>query len=163
MSFLKGRVEDDFSGSAKPAPAVSSNPSSLSAFIDQGSEFEGKLTFRDTVRIDGKFRGEISSENTLVIGESGEIDANVRSRSVVVSGVVNGNIFADQKVTLHKSARVDGDVEAPTVVMEEGAVVNGRFSMAPASAGGKAGSSPQKPTKNNTSQNGQNGQSGSSA
>ena len=65
--------------------ASSSSPSSstttaggLTAFIDQGSEFEGKLSFKDTVRIDGRFRGEISSENTLIVGESGEIEAAIR-------------------------------------------------------------------------------------
>jgi hypothetical protein len=54
--------------------AASSSSGGLSAFIDQGSEFEGKLSFKDTVRIDGRFRGEISSENTLIVGETGEID-----------------------------------------------------------------------------------------
>jgi len=109
--------------------STSSSGSSLSAFIDQGSEFEGKLTFQDTVRIDGRFRGEIASENTLVVGETGEIEANVRSRNVVVSGKVNGNITALQKLTLHKTARVDGDIEAGCIAVEEGAMMNGRVAM----------------------------------
>jgi len=101
----------------------------LTAFIDQGSEFEGKLSFKDTVRIDGHFRGEISSENTLIVGESGEIEAAIRSRTVVVSGTVNGNIHATRQLVLHKTAVVDGDVEASTLVVEDGAVLNGRIVM----------------------------------
>jgi len=62
----------------------------LTAFIDQGSEFEGKLSFRDTVRIDGTFTGEISSENTLIVGESGKIHATIKSVCVMVSGHVDG-------------------------------------------------------------------------
>ena len=59
-------------GTASPVAAPESGGTAgLSAFIDQGSEFEGKLSFKDTVRIDGRFLGEISSENTLVVGESG--------------------------------------------------------------------------------------------
>ena len=140
MSFLK-RTDEEYGGGSVDVPPVattSAGPSSLSAFIDQGSEFEGKLTFRDTVRIDGKFRGEITSENTLVIGDTGEIEATVRSNNVVVSGTVVGNIFASQKLTLHKSAKVEGDIEASSIVMEEGAHMNGRISMKGGGAGFKA-------------------------
>ncbi len=146
MSFLK-RMDEDFAGGSVNVapPAAPSGPSSLSAFIDQGSEFEGKLTFRDTVRIDGKFRGEITSENTLVIGDTGEIEATVRSNNVVVSGTVVGNIFAAQKLTLHKSARVEGDVEAATVVMEEGAHMNGRIAMKGGAGSGFKAKAQEKP------------------
>jgi cytoskeletal protein CcmA (bactofilin family) len=75
----------------------------LTAFIDRGSDFEGKLSFEDTVRIDGRFRGEITSENTLIVGEGGEIEATIRSHNVVVSGLVEGNIVATERLVLHKS------------------------------------------------------------
>jgi len=113
-----------------PAPAPGSSPAGgLTAFIDQGSEFEGKLSFKDTVRIDGRFRGEISSENTLIVGESGEIDASIRSQNVVVSGAVVGNVAASAKVVLHKTARINGDVETACLVVEDGAVLNGQVKM----------------------------------
>ena len=80
----------------------------LTAFIDQGSEFEGKLSFKDTVRIDGTFSGEISSDNTLIVGESGQIMATIRSVCVVVSGLVEGNILASEQVILHKTAILNG-------------------------------------------------------
>ena len=101
----------------------------LSAFIDQGSEFEGKLSFKDTVRVDGCFRGEITSQNTLVVGETGEIMATVRSRNVIVSGTVTGNIFASERIVLHKTARVEGDIEAGSMAIEEGATLNGKITM----------------------------------
>ena len=101
----------------------------LTAFIDQGSEFSGKLSFKDTVRIDGCFRGEITSQNTLVVGETGEIMATVRSRNVIVSGTVTGNIFASERIVLHKTARVEGDIEAGSMAIEEGAVFNGKITM----------------------------------
>jgi cytoskeletal protein CcmA (bactofilin family) len=109
-------------------------PGGLTAFIDQGSEFEGKLSFRDTVRIDGRFSGEIASENTLIVGESGEIEASIRSNSISISGTVEGDVTAGQKVVLHKTARVNGNVETPCLVMEEGAVLNGQVKMNPAGA-----------------------------
>jgi cytoskeletal protein CcmA (bactofilin family) len=111
------------------APPTTASRQALSAFIDQGSEFEGKLSFKDTVRIDGCFRGEIASENTLVVGESGEIFATVRSRTVVIAGTVSGDVIAKDRLVLQKTARLEGDVEAGSLQMEDGAVLNGRISM----------------------------------
>ena len=131
MAFLRARGEE--SNGEVVTTGVPQGPmggaANLSAFIDQGSEFEGKLSFKDTVRIDGCFRGEITSQNTLVVGETGEIMATVRSRNVIVSGNVTGNVFATEKIVLHKSARVEGDIEAGSVAIEEGAVLNGKITM----------------------------------
>ena len=118
-------VEGDY-----PAPSSGSSGSGgLSAFIDQGSEFEGKLVFKDTVRIDGRFRGEISSENTLIVGESGSVTATIKSQVVIISGEVHGDINASGQVVLHKTARVDGNIHSPRLAMEDGAAFTGRVEM----------------------------------
>jgi cytoskeletal protein CcmA (bactofilin family) len=143
------------------APTPVSTSGNLTAFIDQGSEFEGKLNFKDTVRIDGTFRGEITSENTLLVGETGEIEASIKSQTVVVCGQVNGNINAERQVVLHKGARMDGDISTPSIVIEEGAIFNGQVSMKVPAAGDKglasvkdiraAGKTPdQKPATSDT-------------
>ena len=140
--FGRGKT-DGMSGSGAghtPAPAPTPSSSSgggLTAFIDQGSQFEGKLSFKDTVRIDGEFSGEISSENTLIVGETGEITATIRSNTVVVSGAVAGNVYAGRQIVLHKTARVEGDLECPSIMIEEGAIFNGQLKM---NAGGPAAS-----------------------
>jgi len=142
--FGRGRGDEmDGSGSAPVSSGSSSGGGvgNLTAFIDQGSQFEGKLSFKDTVRIDGGFSGEISSENTLIVGETGVIEAQITSSVVVVSGTVKGDIQAGRQVVLHKSAKVDGDIETPSISIEEGAVFNGRLSMgknAGAAAGDKS-------------------------
>ncbi len=110
-------------------PGGSGAQPGLTAFIDQGSAFEGKLSFKDTVRIDGSFRGQISSENTLVVGETGEIDANIESKTVEVSGHVTGDVIATRKIVLHKTATVEGNLDCPTVVIEDGASFNGQLTM----------------------------------
>lgn len=131
MALFGNRGDDETTAGAAAgmAPAASSGRQALSAFIDQGSEFEGKLSFKDTVRVDGAFRGEISSENTLVVGETGEIFATVRSRTVVVAGAVTGDVVASERLVLQKTARLEGDVQAGSLQMEDGAVLNGRISM----------------------------------
>jgi cytoskeletal protein CcmA (bactofilin family) len=135
-SFGRGR-DGDSNPPAVSAPSSSNTPKSaggLTAFIDQGSDFEGKLSFQDTVRIDGRFRGEITSQNTLIVGESGEIEASIRSSTIVVSGAVEGDIVGTKKVMLHKTARVTGNVESPCIVIEEGAIFNGQVKMDPPGA-----------------------------
>jgi cytoskeletal protein CcmA (bactofilin family) len=130
-AFGRGR-ETDYEGQSGSSSSTSSSSSAsggLTAFIDQGSEFEGKLSFRDTVRIDGRFSGEITSENTLIVGESGEIEAEIRSKTVVVSGTVNGNVIAEAKVVLNKTARINGDIQTPSIVVEEGAMITGKINM----------------------------------
>ncbi|PYN36029.1 MAG: polymer-forming cytoskeletal protein [Candidatus Rokuibacteriota bacterium] len=94
--------------------------SDLTAFIDEGSEIEGKYTFNGTVMLNGKFSGEIVSSDSLIIGEKGIVNATVRAGIVLVNGEVIGNVFATERVELRGTARVYGDVEAPVIVVEEG-------------------------------------------
>ncbi len=132
--FGRGKGEG-MTSSSTTAPPASTGMGGLTAFIDQGSEFEGKLSFKDTVRIDGAFRGEITSENTLIVGETGEIEATIKSTVVVISGTVAGDIHASRQIILNKTASVQGDLETPSIVVEEGAVFNGTLSMKHPAAG----------------------------
>mgnify|MGYP001561322248 CR=1 FL=1 len=101
----------------------------LTAFIDEGSEIEGKYTFSGTVMLNGKFQGEIASTDTLIIGERGVVNATVRAGTVVINGELVGNVQATERVELKGSARVFGDVEAPVIVVEEGVLFEGHCRM----------------------------------
>ena len=103
--------------------------SDLTAFIDEGSEIEGKYTFSGTVMLNGKFSGEIASNDRLIIGEKGVVNATVRAGVVLINGEVVGNVFATERVELRGTARVYGDVEAPVVVVEEGVLFEGHCRM----------------------------------
>ncbi|MEM9177438.1 MAG: polymer-forming cytoskeletal protein [Myxococcota bacterium] len=139
-----GKGKDGTTGPTTSAPSApaAGGLGNLTAFIDQGSEFEGKLSFKDTVRIDGTFSGEISSDNTLIVGESGQIHATIHSVCVVISGLVEGNIIASEQIFLHKSAVVNGDLQSPIVIMEEGAQLNGNVKMGKAAGGASKSSAP---------------------
>lgn len=128
MAFQDLRKTRDTPPTATPV-STGGGVGTLTAFIDQGSEFSGKLRFKDTVRIDGRFEGEISSENTLIVGESGHVRADIKSEIVIVCGEVEGDIQANQQVTLHKTARVHGDLRTAALVVEEGAELNGQVDM----------------------------------
>ena len=103
--------------------------SDLTAFIDEGSEIEGKYTFSGTVMLNGRFRGEIVSNDSLIVGEKGVVNASIRAGIVLISGEVVGNVMAAERVELRGSARVYGDVEAPVVVIEEGVLFEGHCRM----------------------------------
>ncbi len=111
----------------KAAVAVKGND--LSAFIDEASEIEGKYTFSGTVMINGKFKGEIVSNDTLIVGEKGVINASIRAGIVLISGEVVGNVLATERVELRGTARIFGDVEAPVIVVEEGVLFEGHCRM----------------------------------
>jgi cytoskeletal protein CcmA (bactofilin family) len=120
----------------KTSKAAAPRSSDLSAFIDEASEIEGKYTFSGTVMLNGKFKGEIVSNDTLIVGEKAVISASIRAGIVLVSGEVNGDVRATDRVELRGTARVFGDVEAPVVVVEEGVVFEGNCRMTKQHGGG---------------------------
>jgi cytoskeletal protein CcmA (bactofilin family) len=101
----------------------------LGAFLDDGSEIEGKYTCAGTVVVNARIRGEVVAKDTLVVGERGIVEASVRAVRIVVRGKVAGNVIASERVELKDGARVTGDVEAPVIVMDAGAVLDGRCRM----------------------------------
>jgi cytoskeletal protein CcmA (bactofilin family) len=101
----------------------------LNAILGKGSEFEGKLTFEGTVRIDGKFSGEISTADVLVIGEGARVQAEINAGSVIVNGEVQGNIRAKNSIELHQPARVRGNLESPQLSVDKGVIFEGTSKM----------------------------------
>ncbi len=101
----------------------------------EGAEFEGKLTFAGTVRIDAKFKGSIFTNDVLVVGEHAKIDADITCGTVIVYGEVNGNIKAKAAVELHHPAKLRGNVESPSLAIDKGVVFQGESKMAPAEKG----------------------------
>jgi len=101
----------------------------LGAFLDESSEIEGKYTCAGTVMLDAKFSGEITSKDTLIIGDEGVVHANVRTGTLILRGELVGNVSASELVELKASALITGDVEAPLVVIEKGAVLDGHCRM----------------------------------
>ena len=101
----------------------------INAFLGRNTEFEGKLSFSGTVRIDGRFKGEIRSDGTLIVGDSAVLEADIQVPHLVVCGEVRGNLYAAEKVEIHPPGKVFGNVQAPAVVMDEGVVFEGSCRM----------------------------------
>lgn len=103
----------------------STGETALNALLGPGSVVEGKVSFQGQVRIDGRFTGEITTTDLLIIGEQAKVAAEISCGSAVVSGEVTGNIKAIESVELHKPARVTGDIATPSLSIDRGVVFNG--------------------------------------
>lgn len=108
---------------------VPASSGDLNALLGRGSEFEGKLTFEGTVRIDGKFTGTIVTNDVLVIGEGAKVQAEITAGTVIVHGEIAGNVKAKNAVELHHPARMKGNVETPSLMIEKGVVFEGQCKM----------------------------------
>ncbi len=97
----------------------------MNSTIGEGSSFEGKFYISGSLKIDGKFEGEIKTDDELVVGEKGKVKTDIYARSVVVAGVVIGNINAENEVRLLETAKVLGDITAPSISIQRGVVTHG--------------------------------------
>ena len=101
----------------------------INAFLGSNTELEGKLSFSGTVRIDGRFKGEILADGTLMVGEGAVLEADVQAPHLVVCGEVRGNLYAAEKLEIHPPGKVFGNIQAPAVVIDEGVVFEGSCRM----------------------------------
>jgi cytoskeletal protein CcmA (bactofilin family) len=97
------------------------NENKMTGFLDKDTHIKGDLSFKGSFRIDGSFKGTIDSESTLIVGENGKIEAEIKVGYIVVNGEIKGNIQAKEKVEINSTGRVIGSVTAPKLVVEEGA------------------------------------------
>jgi len=101
----------------------------VTTLLGKGSEFEGKLSFEGTVRVDGKLTGEIFTDDVLIVGEGAEVNAEVTVGAIVIQGIVRGNITAKRSVEIHSPGRVKGNINTPSLFIEKGVFFDGHCQM----------------------------------
>jgi len=100
--------------------------SEITSLLGPDTEFEGKLTFLGTVRLDGRFKGEIRSPDTLVVGEGAQVEADIEVRILIVNGgFLKGTIHCEELAEIHTPGVVEGEIRSPALVIEKGAVFKG--------------------------------------
>jgi cytoskeletal protein CcmA (bactofilin family) len=118
-------------------PVRSEAVGEINTLLGRGSEFEGKLTFEGTVRVDGKLSGEIFSDDVLIVGEGAEVHAEIDIGLLIVQGTVVGNIRAKRAVEIHAPGRVKGDITTPSLQIDKGVIFEGRCFMDGVTEGGR--------------------------
>ncbi len=117
------------SGTARRSASSERSPRTVvpSTCVDATTELTGTLHCKETLRIDGRVKGEVSCDKMVLIGECAKVHASIVADMVQVSGEVKGNITARSKITLTRTGRVTGDLSTPGIVIEEGAKLKCRI------------------------------------
>ena len=101
----------------------------INTLLGRGSEFEGKLTFEGTVRIDGTLKGEVFSDDVLIVGEGARVEAEIDVGEIIIQGMVVGNIRAKRSIEILTPGRVKGDLNCPSLQIDKGVIFEGRCFM----------------------------------
>ncbi len=133
MAFLSGEKRPlGLEAEGKEEASVASRVAEVRTLLGKGSEFDGKLAFEGHLRIDGRFKGSIRTNDVLIIGESAEVTAEIEAGTVIVSGSFQGTIRAKQLVELHAPARVRGTIDSNALTIEKGVLFDGTTKMSEA-------------------------------
>ena len=126
------KQKDNYTSETKKqkTPMVENTDTVREVMIGTTIKIKGEVTGDEDLLIEGSVEGSINlSEFDLTIGQSGNLTAEVRAKTVKVGGHVTGDIHASQNVIVTKSARMVGNIKAPRVSLEDGADFKGSIDM----------------------------------
>ncbi|HLW97556.1 MAG TPA: polymer-forming cytoskeletal protein [Candidatus Acidoferrales bacterium] len=103
--------------------------SEWSGFLDRTVRFEGTLEFSGTLRIEAQVKGNILSNQTLVLGEGAKVEGQIEGNQVIIAGRFDGVIFAKGRVEIQARGVVSGEIHSPCLVIEPGGIFDGRCHM----------------------------------
>ena len=105
------------------------NSKDIKAYLGQDTVFSGVLSFNGVVRIDGKMEGEVHTDDTLIVGETGNLEADITAGTVSCRGKIKGTIKASKRIEIHTNSEVVGNIAAPSLLVEDGAIFDGNCNM----------------------------------
>src|SRR5277367_1932865 len=100
-----------------------------SGFLDRTVRFEGTLEFSGTLRIEAQVKGNILSNQTLVLGEGAKVEGQIEGNQVIIAGRFDGVIFAKGRVEIQAKGVVSGEIHSPCLVIDPGGIFDGRCHM----------------------------------
>jgi len=134
-----GRDDEDSQGQKNPGGSGSAS------ILGAGSHFSGNIRAQGTLRVEGEFEGEADCKETLEVGKTGVVRANLSVKEAVIAGKVFGNIKASARIELQSGSHLEGDIVTKRLVIDEGVFFEGNCKM------GEKQASPSMPTgKTNT-------------
>ena len=103
--------------------------SRVNSVIGRGTEFEGTIRTKETIRVEGFVKGDIISEGTVIIGNGGNVDGKIKAVNILVGGEVHGELFATEKIEANSSGRIFGDLHTKGLIVDEKALFQGTCEM----------------------------------
>jgi len=116
------------------------------SIIAAGMRITGDMETTGTLKIDGRVDGSVTGARQLLLGRGGAIHGNVRAGEVVIGGVVDGAITADERLELQGTAVVNGDIDTKSILVLEGARINGSVRMNEISLAGETAAGDRQST-----------------
>lgn len=101
----------------------------LQTIIGPGTSLEGTITVPHSVRVDGTLKGKLETSETLTVGNTGRIEADIIAKSAIIGGIVRGNLSVEERVELEANASLIGDLKTRDLVINEGATFHGNCAM----------------------------------
>jgi cytoskeletal protein CcmA (bactofilin family) len=101
----------------------------MNTIIGKDTVLNGTLDVKGALRVDGVVKGKVLCTDTVTIGSSGVVEADVEALAVVVAGKVVGNLNASDKVELQAKADIEGDIKTKSMAVEQGAIFCGSCRM----------------------------------
>ncbi|MEE9553945.1 MAG: polymer-forming cytoskeletal protein [candidate division Zixibacteria bacterium] len=101
----------------------------LGTIIGKGTNIEGTINIEGATRIDGTVSGKLIANDTVTIGPTGVVKAEIKARTIVVGGRVEGNLVANEKVELQAKSELVGDITSKSLLVEHGAIFHGNSRM----------------------------------
>jgi len=107
---------------------------SIDTVIGAEAVFEGTLNTKNSVCVEGTFRGKLHSEGAVILSRSGSIEADVIAGYISVNGTLRGNVRALQQLDVGETGVIHGEVQAAAVTVAKGGVLEGTCRMIEAEA-----------------------------
>ena len=102
---------------------------SLNSLLGAGVDCQGTARVEGTLRLDGRFEGNLEVGDTLIIGQTGSFEGSAFGREVIIAGRFKGQVMGTEQVELQKGARLEADVLTRSFVIEPGVYFAGNCKM----------------------------------
>ena len=103
--------------------------SRVNSVIGRGTEFEGTIRTKETIRVEGFVKGNIISEGTVIVGNGGNVDGKIEAANILIGGEVHGELYASEKIEANSSGRIYGNLHTKGLIVDEKALFQGTCEM----------------------------------
>ncbi|MBO4679068.1 MAG: polymer-forming cytoskeletal protein [Lachnospiraceae bacterium] len=103
--------------------------SRVNSVIGKGTEFEGTIRTKETIRVEGFVKGNIISEGTVIIGNGGNVDGKIEAANILIGGEVHGELYASEKIEANSSGKIFGNLHTKGLIVDEKALFQGTCEM----------------------------------
>lgn len=101
----------------------------INSIIGADMVMEGNITAKETIRIEGTVKGDVSSEGVLIISASGKVIGNVKASSIMVSGTIEGDMTSNGRIEVSATGKISGNIKTKSLIIDENAVFQGQCTM----------------------------------